>query len=267
VIRGNHVDPGAAPTCFWRHRRDSIGFVFQQFNLFPRRSTAAENVAYSLNIKGKKGAAARVEAERWLVAVGAFRSVEASAPRDPLRRPRSNGSPSPRALAGGAPHHPWPTSRPAISTSMPANTFSTCSATLARGEGRAALDRDPTTRRSAGSPTEFVAIRDGPTPCARDLTHVTLHVGLAGSSSRSRGCSACVVALGLSFQFSRANGRERGLNVRSTSPRSPAGPLQRGTGSSPKDGSYHRPGSRKSTVGKASSAVSSRACRSVPRAG
>src|SRR3954452_8644305 len=34
-------------------RRQSIGFVFQQYNLFPPL-TARENVEYSLNIKGHK---------------------------------------------------------------------------------------------------------------------------------------------------------------------------------------------------------------------
>src|SRR4051794_40821595 len=38
TIQGKTVDPGR----LWVHRRDSIGFVFQQFNLFPSL-TAAEN--------------------------------------------------------------------------------------------------------------------------------------------------------------------------------------------------------------------------------
>jgi putative ABC transport system ATP-binding protein len=50
-------------------RRQSIGFVFQQFNLFPPL-TARENVEYALNIRGVRGAAARREAERALDAVG-----------------------------------------------------------------------------------------------------------------------------------------------------------------------------------------------------
>src|SRR4029453_3985880 len=41
-------------------RRKSIGFVFQQFNLFPSL-TAVENVEYALNVKGEKGSAARLE--------------------------------------------------------------------------------------------------------------------------------------------------------------------------------------------------------------
>ena len=44
-------------------RRKSIGFVFQQFNLFPSL-TALENVEYALNVKGdrRRGRAARSRA-------------------------------------------------------------------------------------------------------------------------------------------------------------------------------------------------------------
>ncbi|MFP2929957.1 ABC transporter ATP-binding protein [Pyxidicoccus sp. 3LG] len=50
-------------------RKRSIGFVFQQYNLFPAL-TALENVEFALNIKGCRGAQARQEAERVLRAVG-----------------------------------------------------------------------------------------------------------------------------------------------------------------------------------------------------
>jgi len=50
-------------------RRRSIGFVFQQFNLFGAL-TARENVEYALNLKGRTGRAARAEAEQLLDAVG-----------------------------------------------------------------------------------------------------------------------------------------------------------------------------------------------------
>jgi len=50
-------------------RKKSIGFVFQQFNLFPAL-TALENVEYALNVKGIDGREAREEAERVLEAVG-----------------------------------------------------------------------------------------------------------------------------------------------------------------------------------------------------
>jgi putative ABC transport system ATP-binding protein len=50
-------------------RRRSIGFVFQQFNLFGAL-TARENVEYALNLKGRTGLKARAEAEQLLDAVG-----------------------------------------------------------------------------------------------------------------------------------------------------------------------------------------------------
>ncbi len=50
-------------------RRRSIGFVFQQYNLFPALS-ALENVEYSLNVRGVGGRRARGEAERVLDRVG-----------------------------------------------------------------------------------------------------------------------------------------------------------------------------------------------------
>lgn len=50
-------------------RRRLIGFVFQQFNLFPAL-TAHENVEYALNVKGVRGAAAGQEARRVLERVG-----------------------------------------------------------------------------------------------------------------------------------------------------------------------------------------------------
>jgi putative ABC transport system ATP-binding protein len=50
-------------------RRQSIGFVFQQFNLFPAL-TARENIIYALGVKGHKGARAVAEADRVIDAVG-----------------------------------------------------------------------------------------------------------------------------------------------------------------------------------------------------
>jgi ABC-type polar amino acid transport system ATPase subunit len=53
-----------------RHvRRRSIGFVFQQYNLFPAL-TALENVEYSLNVRGTRGRPAHAEAKRVLARVG-----------------------------------------------------------------------------------------------------------------------------------------------------------------------------------------------------
>ena len=68
VVDGHEVDakrPGRLPEI----RKRSIGFVFQQFNLFPAL-TALENVEYALNIKGIQGREARQEARRVLEAVG-----------------------------------------------------------------------------------------------------------------------------------------------------------------------------------------------------
>ncbi len=50
-------------------RRRHIGFVFQQYNLFPSL-TARENVQYAINLKGVKGPEAKHEAEGLLDAVG-----------------------------------------------------------------------------------------------------------------------------------------------------------------------------------------------------
>jgi putative ABC transport system ATP-binding protein len=68
VVDGNEIDPRRADR-LPEIRKRSIGFVFQQFNLFPAL-TALENVEYALNIKGKRGREARQEAERVLTEVG-----------------------------------------------------------------------------------------------------------------------------------------------------------------------------------------------------
>ncbi len=68
AIEGREVDP-ARPEQLPTFRRSSIGFVFQQFNLFPAL-TAAENVEYALNLKGMRGKQAKAESARMLEAVG-----------------------------------------------------------------------------------------------------------------------------------------------------------------------------------------------------
>jgi putative ABC transport system ATP-binding protein len=68
VIDGKEID-GRRPSRLRRARRDSIGYVFQQFNLFPSL-TAAENIIYALNLKGWHGTRARLETDRVLEAVG-----------------------------------------------------------------------------------------------------------------------------------------------------------------------------------------------------
>ena len=81
-------------------RRRCLGFVFQQFNLFPAL-TALENVELALNVRGLKGGLAVREADRVLEAVGL------GPRRDFLPRDLSGGQKQrvaiARALAGGAP--------------------------------------------------------------------------------------------------------------------------------------------------------------------
>jgi len=66
-VDGEAVDP-RRPARLPEIRRRSIGFVFQQYNLFPALS-AHENVEYALNVKGLRGGAAREAARRALAAV------------------------------------------------------------------------------------------------------------------------------------------------------------------------------------------------------
>jgi putative ABC transport system ATP-binding protein len=68
VVDGQEVNP-ERPSRLPEIRKKSIGFVFQQFNLFPAL-TAEENVEYALNIKGTKGRAAKQQAEEALDTVG-----------------------------------------------------------------------------------------------------------------------------------------------------------------------------------------------------
>jgi putative ABC transport system ATP-binding protein len=68
VIGGQLLDTGS-PERLREIRRRSVGFVFQQFNLFPSL-TASENVQYALNLKGWRGRKAVAEADRVLDAVG-----------------------------------------------------------------------------------------------------------------------------------------------------------------------------------------------------
>ena len=99
AIQGKEVDP-SRPGRLWRFRRDSIGFVFQQFNLFPSL-TAGENVEYALNIKGHKGMGAAREARKWLEAVGLSDRVGFRL-RD-LSGGQKQRVAIARALAGGSP--------------------------------------------------------------------------------------------------------------------------------------------------------------------
>lgn len=49
-------------------RKRHIGFVFQQFNLFPSLN-ALENVQYALQVKGHRGQEVKEEARRWINAM------------------------------------------------------------------------------------------------------------------------------------------------------------------------------------------------------
>ncbi|HEX8253402.1 MAG TPA: ABC transporter ATP-binding protein [Thermoanaerobaculia bacterium] len=81
-------------------RRKSLGFVFQQFNLFPSL-TALENVEYALNVKRVKGRDARIEAERVINAVG-LGDRQHFLPRE-LSGGQKQRVAIARALAGNAP--------------------------------------------------------------------------------------------------------------------------------------------------------------------
>jgi len=67
-VAGKDVNP-KKPSRLADIRRKHLGFVFQQFNLFPSL-TAQENVEYALNLKGILGAEARREAGELLDRVG-----------------------------------------------------------------------------------------------------------------------------------------------------------------------------------------------------
>ena len=68
VVAGETID-SASPSQLRDVRRRSIGFVFQQYNLFPAL-TALENVEYALNVKGHAGRGAHDEARSVLARVG-----------------------------------------------------------------------------------------------------------------------------------------------------------------------------------------------------
>jgi len=99
IVDGQEVDP-ARPDRLPAIRRGSIGFVFQQFNLFPAL-TALENVEYALNVKRRRGREARREAERVLDAVG-LGDRKGFLPRD-LSGGQKQRVAIARALAGAPP--------------------------------------------------------------------------------------------------------------------------------------------------------------------
>lgn len=96
VIEGNAVSEKSLADI----RKRSLGFVFQQFNLFPSL-TAIENVEYALNVKGLRNKDARIEAERVIEAVG-LGDRQNFLPRD-LSGGQKQRVAIARALAGTAP--------------------------------------------------------------------------------------------------------------------------------------------------------------------
>ena len=99
LVEGEEADP-RRPSRLPAIRRRSIGFVFQQFTLFPSL-TAVENVEYALNVKGSGGPEAHEEAERVLRAVGLEDRMD-FLPRD-LSGGQKQRIAIARALAGRSP--------------------------------------------------------------------------------------------------------------------------------------------------------------------
>jgi putative ABC transport system ATP-binding protein len=137
-------------------RRLSIGFVFQQYNLFPAL-TALENVEYSLNVRGTAGRTAHAEAKRVLARVGLSDRL-GFLPRD-LSGGQKQRVAIARALAGAP--------KVLLADEPTANLDTATGAQildlfqeLAKSEGRGVLvvTHDPKVRRIAD---RVVGIRDG----------------------------------------------------------------------------------------------------------
>ena len=137
-------------------RRQSIGFVFQQYNLFPALS-ALENVEYSLNVRGIGGRAAHDEAKRVLARVGLGDRL-AFLPRD-LSGGQKQRVAIARALAGSPPVLLADEPTANLDTAVGRQTLDLFQE-LAKSEGRGVLvvTHDPKVRRIAD---RVVGIRDG----------------------------------------------------------------------------------------------------------
>jgi len=155
TIAGERVD-AARPDQLRDVRRRSIGFVFQQYNLFPAL-TALENIEYALNVKGRKGRSAREEATSALTRVGLGDRLH-FLPRD-LSGGQKQRVAIARALAG---------SPPVILADEPTANLDTVAGTqvlelfrdLAKSESRGLVivTHDPKVRAVAD---RVVGIRDG----------------------------------------------------------------------------------------------------------
>ncbi len=155
AIEGHQIDP-ARPERLPALRRSSIGFVFQQFNLFPAL-TAAENVEYALNLKGARGRGAKAEAARVLEAVGMSDRAR-FLPRD-LSGGQKQRVAIARALAGSAPIILADEPTANLDSQVGAQVLELFRA-LAKKEGRALLivTHDPKVRDVAD---RVARIRDG----------------------------------------------------------------------------------------------------------
>jgi putative ABC transport system ATP-binding protein len=155
TVAGERVDPGD-PGQLRDLRRRSIGFVFQQYNLFPAL-TALENIEYALGVKGVKGRPARAQAVDALTRVGLGDRLH-FLPRD-LSGGQKQRVAIARALAG---------SPPVILADEPTANLDTAAGTqvlalfrdLAKTESRGLVivTHDPKVRAVAD---RVVGIRDG----------------------------------------------------------------------------------------------------------
>jgi len=137
-------------------RRSSIGFVFQQYNLFPALS-ALENVEYSLNVRGVRGRKAHEEAKRVLDLVG-LGDRRGFLPRD-LSGGQKQRVAIARALAGSPPVLLADEPTANLDTATGAQVLDLFRA-LAKGgrKGLLIVTHDPKVRRIAD---RVVGIRDG----------------------------------------------------------------------------------------------------------
>jgi len=137
-------------------RRRSIGFVFQQYNLFPALG-ALENVEYSLNVRGVRGRAARDEALRVLERVGLGDRLH-FLPRD-LSGGQKQRVAIARALAGSPPLLLADEPTANLDTAVGAQVLDLFRQ-LAKSEGQGLLvvTHDPQVRKVAD---RVVGIRDG----------------------------------------------------------------------------------------------------------